>query len=437
MNWLLKSKFVRAFFFLVAIGFSSNVFGADDTNSLPNVFYADPFALADAKAKLAAGDPSLKPALDLLLDEANRALDAKPRSVMEKNRIPPSGDKHDFVSQAPYFWRETNADGVVSYVRHDGERNPESNVDSDAGRLGATCSNVATLGLAYYFTGDEKYAAKAAELMRVFFLDPATKMNPNLNFGQGIPGEVDGRPTGLIGARGFVDMMDGLALLKNSSSWPESDQQQMRAWLEDYLHWLTTSKIGIGEFDAKNNHGSFYDDQATAIALFLGKTNFAIAIISEAKTNRIARQIEANGHEPLELARTKSFGYSSFDLRALIDLASFGQNLGIDLWHYRASNGGSIYRAIWFMAPYADPQKKWPFQQIHGYNHDALADLLLRAAPQYPQSQLAAALQFYRPDEIISNRCRLQFRTAEIPALRSASKKGAGNKNPQDEALDE
>ena len=387
--------------------------GAERSASLPKVYYFDPKAMLVAKKQLEAGKTSLKPALDRLLEDANRALRVKPPSVMDKHRIPPSGDKHDYISQAPYYWADTNSPGQ-HYIRRDGERNPESNVDSDAGRLGSVCSNVTTLGLAYYFTDDEKYAAKAAQLLRVFFLDPATRMNPNLNFGQGIPGEVDGRPTGLIGARGFVSLMDALSLLANSKSWPAADQQQMRAWLEQYFQWLTTSKIGIGEYDAKNNHGSFYDCQASAIALYLGRIEFARNLIMSARTNRIARQIEPDGREPFELARTRSFGYSSFNLRALMDLASLGQRAGVDLWYYHSPRGGSIYRVLQFMAPYADPARKWPFQQIHGYNHDALADLLLRAVPEYPFSDLNKYLKFYPNSQLAADRSRLVFRTATV-----------------------
>ena len=199
---------------VLAISFATAFATAKQSPSatdLPKVIYADPHALADAKAKFLAGTNSLKPAFDELFATAQKALQSKPVSVMDKNQVPPSGDKHDFISQAPYFWRDTNSPNG-RYIRRDGERNPESGKDSDAGRIGRVCSDVHTLAIAFYFSGNEAFAAHAAELLRVWFLNPATGMHPNLNFGQGIPGEVDGRPMGIIGTRGFVDLVDAIRL---------------------------------------------------------------------------------------------------------------------------------------------------------------------------------------------------------------------------------
>jgi hypothetical protein len=394
--------------------FTASLAGAATSDSLPlpKVFCADPHAMAAAKAKLATGDNSLKPALDRLLHDANHALEIKPPSVMDKRRVPPSGDKHDYMSQAPYFWADTNSPG--HYIRRDGERNPESKQDSDAGHLGSVCSNTHTLALAYYFTGDERYAAKAAELVRVWFLNPATRMNPNLNFGQGVPGEVDGRPAGLIGTRGLVDLIDGIGLLATSKSWTASDQQALSAWMSDYFTWLTTSKIGRGEGDASNNHGTFYDTQATAIALFLGKTNAARELLMQAREKRIAKQIEPDGRQPRELARTLSFNYSLFNLRALTILASLGQSAGVDLWHYQTPDGRSLLAALKFVTPYADPAKQWPFQQIHRRDQQALGELLVRTAPVYPDNGLDKALKFYSPDKMNDGRQRLLFPTASL-----------------------
>jgi hypothetical protein len=320
-------KILRGLRFLplvfVVAGSDSQTQAAQPAGAPVRVFTADPQTLAGSKAALNSGHSALQAALAQLLKDADGRLDQKPPSVMEKKQVPPSGDKHDYMSQAPYFWRDTNSPDQ-KYIRRDGERNPESNADSDAGRLGKVCSTVHVLGLAWYFSGDEKYAAKAAEFVRVFFLDPATRMNPNLNYGQGIPGEVEGRPTGLIGARGLADLVDGLGLLAGSSSWQVDDQRKMTAWATDYFHWLTTSKIGLGEDAASNNHGTFYDVQAVSLALFIGDTNYARVKLRAAREQRIAREIEPNGKMPRELARTLSFNYSLFNLHAEMEFADLG-----------------------------------------------------------------------------------------------------------------
>ena len=385
----------------------------------PKVYCIDPVVLAKAKAGLASGGQTLQPAFHALLAEANHALEARPPSVMDKTRIPPSGDRHDFISQAPYFWPDTNSPG--HYVHRDGERNPEAGRDSDAGRFEMVCANVRTLGLAFYFTDDKKYAAKATEFLRVWFLNPATRMNPNLNYGQGIPGEVEGRPEGLISARGIVGVVDALGLLAGSKSWTATDQQAMTAWLQQYFNWLSTNKIAQAEGQARNNHGTFYDAQVAAIALFLGKTEVARGLLLRARENRIAGQIEPDGRQPRELARTLSFDYSLFNLRALVDLASIGQNAGVDFWHYQTADGRSILKALEFMAPYADPAKAWPYQQIRRPNLSELGVLLLRAAAEYPRSDLAAALKFYRADELAANPARLCFKTVPVGGNRSSA----------------
>ena len=379
---------------------------ASDRPATPRVFYADPAALIAAKARFAAKDADLQPVFKKLLADADKVLNAKIPSVMEKKKTPASGDKHDYLTQAPYFWADTNSpDG--KYLRRDGERNPESEADSDANRLSRVCSASHALALAYYFTGDEKYAAKAANFIRVFFLNTDTRMNPNLNYGQGVPCESEGRPAGLISARCLVDLVDAIGLIAGSKSWTAADQTGITDWASQYYHWLTTSKIGTGEGAAKNNHGSFYDTQAVSFALFLGKTDDARKIVQEARTKRIARQIEPDGRQPLELARTLSFGYSAFNLKALMDLACLGRSVNEDLWHYETPDGRSIHKALAFMAPYADPKNKWPFPQIHKASLPSLGELLYRAAGEYSDSTLNDALKKFSADEFSSNPSRL------------------------------
>ncbi len=400
---------------LLAVATASQ--GSPVATSLPRVFCADPQALATAKVRLATNDPALAPAFHYLVSEADKILTMKPKTVMDKKTIPPSGDKHDFMSQAPYYWRDTNAPNG-HYLHRDGQRNPEAEANSDAGPLMKTCADAQTLALAFYFTGDEKYAAKATEIICVWFLNPATRMNPNLNYGQGIPGETEGRPEGLISARGMMGLMDAIGLLAGSSSWTVTDQQAMTTWGGQYFEWLTTNKLALQESRAPNNHGTFYDVQYVALAMFLDKTNEARNLLLKDREQRIARQIEPDGRQPRELVRTLSFDYSLFNLRALFDLASLGKNAGVDLWHYQTADGRSILNALVFTAAYSDPVKIWPYKQIAKPKNEELDELLLRASAVYSDSRLDEALRQYPLDELAINPNQLLYSTLQARAAR-------------------
>lgn len=349
-------------------------------------FAASPGALAKAKARLAVHDESLQPAFKTLVRAADRALELTPPSVMEKDKIPPSGNKHDYMSIAPYFWPDPAKPDGLPYIRHDGRVNPESREEAfDHGRMGTMAKAVETLALAYYFTGNEAYATHASEFLRVWFLDPATRMNPNLNFTQAVPGENTGRGTGVLEGRNIAVAADAAQLLAGSRVWTSKDQAEFIAWLESYFNWLLTSKNGCDESGAHNNHGTWYDVQAVELALVLGKLEVAKQIAGAAEQKRIAVQIEPDGSQPLELARTASFGYSHFNLEGLFMLATLSQYTGVDLWHCRLTNGQfALTAALDFLVPYvADPSKKWPYDQIKKFDRDAFAPELRQAGIVY------------------------------------------------------
>ncbi len=397
--------------------------GAAETNpvaiSLPKVFLADPQALADAKAKYIAGDAALKPAFKELFKQADKALRAKPESVTEKKKTPPSGDKRDYMTQAPYYWPNPETTNGLPYIRKDGEHNPESREDSDETRFVRTSTQVQSLALAFYFSGDEKYAAKAADKLRGFFLDSSTRMNPNLNFGQAVRGRNDGRGGGLIETHGMAAFLDALNLLAQSKSWLPAEQKAMDDWIEKYLVWLTTSKNGRDEANAKNNHGNFFDTQIISLALHLGQTNLATETLTLVRTKRIATQIEPDGRQPFELARTTSLGYSIFSLQALVKLADLGKKLGVDLWHFQTADGRSIQKALEYLLPYANPKNIWPHQQIYEFQRSDLGEVLLRAAAEYPDAKFADALKYFPADELAASRERLLFKTVKLEAVTS------------------
>jgi hypothetical protein len=335
--------------------------------------------LGAVRGRIKAGDAALEAAIAALQQDAATALALRPVSVMDKAVAPPSGDKHDYMSQAPYWWPDPAKPNGRPYVRRDGERNPEINGISDHDNLGRIIGAVSTLGLAYYFIADDKYAAHAARLTRVWFLDPATRMNPHLQFGQGIPGIDDGRGIGIIETRGLPDLLDGILLLAGSTAWTPGDEAGLQAWMRAYLTWLIESPHGKDESRNGNNHETYYDVQVASLALYTQQRDVARRTL-EISRGRIGTQIEPDGRQPRELERTRAWDYSIMNLTGFFRLAILGERVGVDLWNHQTPDGRGLRRALDFMTPYAAGERPWTYQQIGGFRPQALHDLLRRAS---------------------------------------------------------
>jgi hypothetical protein len=355
----------------------------------PRVFLLNAQELAALRAA-APEDALRKELVASAVAAADRVMTAGPFSVMDKSVTPPSGDKHDYMSRAPYFWADPSKPNGLPYIRRDGEHNPEIKKITDHDEWSRMGECARTLALAWYFTGNAAYANRSALLLRTWFLDPATYMHPNLEFGQGIPGINTGRGIGIIESRVLVDVTDAAGLLSGSPAWTAADDKGLRDWLTQYLHWMRTSEKGQAENAAKNNHGTWYDLQVADIALFLGDRTLAVDTLERVKTRRIAVQIEPDGRQPLELARTNAWGYSNGNLDGLCKLATLGEEAGVDLWNFKTADGRSIRAAIDFLAPYAAGEKKWDYQQIGGFSAGAMLPTLLRAAHAYHDPKYAA-----------------------------------------------
>jgi hypothetical protein len=314
-----------------------------------------------------------------LVREAELALKFGPVSVMDKAVVPPSGDKHDYMSQAPYWWPDSSKPNGLPYVRRDGERNPEIGRISDHDNLGRLVANVATLARAYESTRDERYASHAARLVRTWFIDPLTRMNPHLRFGQGIPGITEGRGIGIIETRDLPRLIDGVRRLQRSNAWTPSDESGLQSWMRGYLRWLVESEHGKEEGRNGNNHETWYDVQVAALALYTGEEGLAKRTLEGVK-GRIARQIEPDGRQPRELERTRSWDYSIFNLTAFFELAEMGDRLGVDLWNYRTPDGRSLRGAFQYLLPFANKERSWRDTQITPFREGALQPLRERAA---------------------------------------------------------
>lgn len=331
------------------------------TPGVPRVYLLDAKQLERTRSRLRADDQSVSAAWARLEAEAKVALTAGPFSVVTKGPTPPSGTKHDYMSQAPYWWPDPKSPNGLPYIRRDGERNPEINKITDHRSIDELVRTVETLALAYYFRSNEAYATKAVQLLRTFFLDPATRMNPHLQFAQGIPGVTTGRGIGLIETRGLTRVVDAVGLLAGSKAMREADRRGIEGWFRRFLKWMLESRHGRDEAAAKNNHGTYYDLQVASFALFVGHSEFAKDILQTARTKRIASQIESDGRQPLELARTRAWSYSVGNLDGLMLLASLGENVGVDLWNYQSADGRGIRRALDYLVPIALCEQKWTY----------------------------------------------------------------------------
>jgi hypothetical protein len=216
-------------------------------------------------------------------------------------------------------------------------------------------------------------------------------MNPNLEYAQYIPGVNTGRGIGLIETRGLTRVVDAIGLLEGSKAFTDADKQGLKDWFAKFLAWMQASKNGSEEAASKNNHGSSYDVQTASYALFLGKRDLAKQIVETAKTKRIAVQIEADGRQPLELARTRAWSYSIMNLDELMQLATIGDDVGVDLWNYQTADGRGIRRALEYLYPFSVGEN-WQYEQLGEFQPQALYPLMRRAGVKYRDDKFKAML---------------------------------------------
>ncbi len=386
------------------------VFSREDIRSQPRTFLLDAAALAKVKRCINESKEPQYSAYRALIKDAETALTARPFSVVNKTVTPPSGDKHDFYNYGPYWWPDSTKPDGLPYIRRDGEVNPETQSDKfDDQSMSRMTSVVETLALAFFFSDDEKYARHAIELLRVWFLESATKMNPHLEYSQAIPGRLTGRGIGIIETVKFKYLIDAIGLLEASQNFTREDGKGLHEWFQAYLTWLQTSQHGKDENNWYNNHGTWYDVQVVIFALFLGQDSLAKHVIEMSKHRRLETQVRPDGSQPKELERTKSLSYSLYNLTALFDLATLGQHVGVDLWHYQGKDGINIKSALDFLLPFYQ-DKEWPYEQIApiATTYERLIPLLKQAAKVYQQKQYTEVLR-QLPVNLASERANLLY----------------------------
>jgi hypothetical protein len=299
-----------------------------------------------------------------LVAKANRALSQAPLSVTSKTKTPQSGDKHDYYSMGPYWWPDATKPNGEPYVRRDGVVNPQRNGDGfDATKLSKLSDDVSTLALAHFYTGDVRYAQKAAQMIKVWFLEPATKMNPSFAYAQAVPGVSAGRGEGIIDANRLLPIVESIGLLGPSGVLTPEENTALEKWFAEMALWMATSPNGQEERGKNNNHGIFYDLIISEFALFAREPQAAADIVRAFPQIRIAVQFGQDGSLPEELSRTRSWHYSHWTLGAVSKLAGLGECVGLDLWRTNLPDGRGLAKGLSFMSRYVSREASWTYPE--------------------------------------------------------------------------
>ena len=349
-------------------------------------------------------DPNLPPEAKAIatkiVKEAEKRMGKSVISITENENLQASKDPHDYFSTARYYWPDPSTPNGLPYIRKDGETNPEHNEVSDEKKLNEMIHAVEYLSLAYFLTGQERYAEETGRFLRGFFLDPMTRMNPNMNYSQSVPGGAKGRGSGVIDSRELMRIADCLVLISKSPSWADQDRSAMKTWWTEYGEWLQTSKIGLEEKKAPNNHGAVYDVQLAAVLVMSEKEDEARKVLGESLLLRLDAHITMEGKQPRELARTKSWSYSCFNLKNICKGAVMARSLGIDLWNHEGTDGrGSLRKAMLYLVPFLRNSESWPEKQITKFDSKEARVWLNDGAVVYDDAGIRSAQKEFAPME--------------------------------------
>jgi Alginate lyase len=295
---------------------------------------------------------------DRILKAASAALALEPITITKFRAKLSEGGANDFYSNGDYWWPNPNTTNGLPYVKRDGESNPNNFIQHRL-VIRSLRDAVAALGAAYKITGDDRYVKKSVELLRVFFLDSKMRMNPNLQYAQAIPGVSPGRGTGIIDTLHLAEVPLAILAMQKSPVFPPDDLAGLKKWFADYVEWMTTSKNGREEAEAGNNHAVAFWLQVAAFSQLTGDETKLAEGRRRFKEIYVAKQMDKDGSFPQELARTKPYGYSIFQLDNMAGLCQLLSTREENLWFYTLPDGRGIRQAMAFLYPFLAEKSEW------------------------------------------------------------------------------
>lgn len=311
----------------------------------------------------AGGGDWLKRALEVrrtqIRTEAAWAMQQQPVTVTASSCDRSAGGKHDFYSEGDYWWpNPVHADSP--YIQRDGQTNP-GNFVAHRQAMVRFSRVVGALAAAYVADGKRASLEHAKKHVLAWFADSATSMSPHLLYAQAIKGRATGRGIGIIDTIHFLEVAQALRIMEKAGVLKGQELEAVRRWFREYLQWMTEHPYGKDEMQAKNNHGTCWVMQVAAFSAFLKDTAWTSFCERRYKEVLLPGQMAEDGSFPLELRRTKPYGYALFNLDAMTTICQILSKPGADLWQYEISGGRSISKGISFMYPYVQQKDLWPY----------------------------------------------------------------------------
>lgn len=303
-----------------------------------------------------------------VLGMAGKFLAEPPVTVTSTRSERSAGGPHDYFSEGDYWWPDPKRPGGP-YIRRDGFTNP-GNFNAHREALIRFGVMAPTLASAWRLTRDTRFSVAFLRHLNAWFVDGATKMNPDLQYAQAISGVSTGRGTGIIDTLQLMDVIRGVRVMEAAGGLSAAQIAPIRTWFSAYVDWMATSKNGKEEELAKNNHGACWVLQAAEFAQFAGRQDLVRVCVERFKTALVPDQIAKDGSLPLELARTKPYSYTLFDCDVLSGICQSLSTTHDNLWLFKGAAGGSVADAMAFAFPYIADKGKWPFSKDVEYFDD-------------------------------------------------------------------
>jgi hypothetical protein len=304
---------------------------------------------------------------------AEAALRHEPKTIVTAVNPRSAGGPHDFSSEGDYWWPDPkNPD--APYIQRDGLSNP-NNFVAHRQLLLDFARDFGALSAAYKVTGEERYAVAAARQLDAWFVNPATRMNPNLLYAQAIKGRSTGRSIGVIDTLHLAEVALGVEALRGSRALTKDEEAAVVGWFRDYLHWIRTHPYGVEESKAENNHGTCWTLQAACFAHLVGDTDVLAECRRRLKEIHLPKQMAADGSFPQELRRTKPYGYSIFNLDVMTALGQVLSTPQENLLTWTLPDGRSLAKGVAFLAPYLADKQAW-LKSVHRSNLTAAGPVM-------------------------------------------------------------